>query len=357
MTKVFETISKRNHEQVIYCNDPSSGLKAIIAIHSTALGPALGGCRMYPYKNEEDALIDVLRLSKGMTYKASIANLNLGGGKSVIIADPKKDKSEVLLRSFGKFVNSLNGKYITAEDVGMSVHDMEYIRMETKHVTGIKRAMGGSGDPSILTALGVYIGMQAALKKKLNIVSMKDLKVGVQGLGKVGYYLCNHLKDAGAEIYGYDIDKNKLNKAIEDFGLIPISDDELLSMDLDIFSPCALGAIINPASIKTLKCSVIAGAANNQLEKESRDSKLLLKKGIMYVPDYVINAGGLMNVANELQGYNQEKARYQVEGIYYILMRIFDYAIANNISALEAANHLAERRISEFVRWNHKWMK
>ena len=357
MTKVFETISKRNHEQVIYCNDPSSGLKAIIAIHSTALGPALGGCRMYPYKNEEDALIDVLRLSKGMTYKASIANLNLGGGKAVIIADPKKDKSEVLLRSFGKFVNSLNGKYITAEDVGMSVHDMEYIRMETKHVTGIKRAMGGSGDPSILTALGVYIGMQAALKKKLNIISMKDLKVGVQGLGKVGYYLCNHLKDAGAEIYGYDIDKSKLNKAIEDFGLIPISNDELLSMDLDIFSPCALGAIINPTSIKTLKCSVIAGAANNQLEKESRDSKLLLKKGIMYVPDYVINAGGLMNVANELQGYNQEKALYQVKGIYYILMRIFEYAIANNISALEAANHLAERRINEFVRWNYKWMK
>ena len=357
MTKVFETISERNHEQVVYCNDPSSGLRAIIAIHNTALGPALGGCRMYPYKNEEDALIDVLRLSRGMTYKASIANLNLGGGKAVIIADPEKDKSEVLLRSFGKFVNSLNGKYITAEDVGMSVHDMEYIRMETEYVTGIKRAMGGSGDPSILTALGLYIGMQAALKKKLNILNMKGLKVGVQGLGKVGYYLCNHLKDAGAEIYGYDVDKNKLNKAIEDFGLIPISNDELLSMDLDIFSPCALGAIVNPNSIKTLKCSIIAGAANNQLEKESRDSKLLLKKGIMYVPDYVINSGGLMNVANELQGYNKEKARYQVEGIYHILMRIFDYAIANDISTLEAANHLAERRISEFVRWNHKWMK
>ena len=357
MTKVFETISERNHEQVVYCNDSGSGLKAIIAIHSTALGPALGGCRMYPYKNEEDALIDVLRLSRGMTYKASIANLNLGGGKAVIIADPEKDKSEVLLRSFGKFVDSLNGKYITAEDVGMSVHDMEYIRMETKHVTGIKRAMGGSGDPSILTALGLYIGMQAALKKKLNILNMNGLKVGIQGLGKVGYYLCNHLKDAGAEIYGYDVDKNRLNKAIEDFGLIPVSSDELLSMDLDIFSPCALGAVINPNSIKTLKCSIIAGAANNQLEREPRDSKLLLKKGIMYVPDYVINSGGLMNVANELQGYNQEKARYQVEGIYHILMRIFDYAIANDISTLEAANHLAERRISEFVRWNHKWMK
>ncbi len=261
------------------------------------------------------------------------------------------------INSFGKFVDSLNGKYITAEDVGMSVHDMEYIRMETEYVTGIKRAMGGSGDPSILTALGLYIGMQAALKKKLNILNMKGLKVGVQGLGKVGYYLCNHLKDDGAEIYGYDVDKNRLNKAIEDFGLIPISNDELLSMDLDIFSPCALGAIVNPNSIKTLKCSIIAGAANNQLEKESRDSKLLLKKGIMYVPDYVINSGGLMNVANELQGYNKEKARYQVEGIYHILMRIFDYAIANDISTLEAANHLAERRISEFVRWNHKWMK
>ena len=276
MTKVFETISERNHEQVVYCNDPSSGLKAIIAIHSTALGPALGGCRMYPYKNEEDALIDVLRLSRGMTYKASIANLNLGGGKAVIIADPEKDKSEVLLRSFGKFVDSLNGKYITAEDVGMSVHDMEYIRMETKHVTGIKRAMGGSGDPSILTALGLYIGMQAALKKKLNILNIKGLKVGIQGLGKVGYYLCNHLKDGGAEIYGYDVDKDKLNRATEDFGLIPVSNDELLSMDLDIFSPCALGAIVNPNSIKTLKCSIIAGAANNQLEKETRDSKLSL---------------------------------------------------------------------------------
>ena len=300
MTKVFETISERNHEQVVYCNDPSSGLKAIIAIHSTALGPALGGCRMYPYKNEEDALVDVLRLSRGMTYKASIANLNLGGGKAVIIADPEKDKSEVLLRSFGKFVDSLNGKYITAEDVGMSVHDMEYIRMETKYVTGIKRAMGGSGDPSILTALGLYIGMQAALKKKLNILNINGLKVGIQGLGKVGYYLCNHLKDGGAEIYGYDVDKDRLDKAIEEFGLIPVSNDELLSMELDIFSPCALGAIINPNSIKALKCSIIAGAANNQLEKEPRDSKLLLEKGIMYVPDYVINSGGLMNVANEL---------------------------------------------------------
>ena len=350
---IFEKVSKTNHEQVVYCNDESTGLKAIIAIHNTTLGPALGGCRMYPYKTEQEALVDALRLSRGMTYKASIANLNLGGGKAVIIGDPNSDKSEVLLRSFGNFVESLNGKYITAEDVGMSVHDMEFIRMETNHVTGIKRAMGGSGDPSILTALGVFVGMKAALKKRLGITSIRDLKVGIQGFGKVGYHLCSNLQKEGAIIYGYDIDKSKLDTVVDEFGVIPVSNKELIGLDLDVFSPCALGAIVNPETIKKMKCSVIAGAANNQLEKESRDSKLLLSKKIMYVPDYVINAGGLMNVANELQGYNKEKARYQVEGIYYILMRIFDYAATNNISTLEAANLLAERRINEFAKWNH----
>jgi leucine dehydrogenase len=350
---IFERVSKTNHEQVVYCNDESTGLKAIIAIHNTTLGPALGGCRMYPYKTEQEALVDALRLSRGMTYKASIANLNLGGGKAVIIGDPNSDKSEVLLRSFGNFVESLNGKYITAEDVGMSVHDMEFIRMETNHVTGIKRAMGGSGDPSILTALGVFVGMKAALKKRLGITSIRDLKVGIQGFGKVGYHLCSNLQKEGAIIYGYDIDKSKLDTVVDEFGVIPVSNKELISLDLDVFSPCALGAVVNPETIKKMKCSVIAGAANNQLEKESRDSKLLLSKQIMYVPDYVINAGGLMNVANELQGYNKEKARYQVEGIYYILMRIFDYAATNNISTLEAANLLAERRINEFAKWSH----
>ena len=354
MKKIFEIISDKNHEQVVYCNDPSSGLKAIIAIHNTILGPSLGGCRMYPYKSEDDALVDVLRLSRGMTYKAAISNLNLGGGKAVIIGDPNKDKSEVLLRSFGKFVDSLGGKYITAEDVGMSVHDMEFIRMETSHVTGVKRAMGGSGDPSILTALGVFVGMKAALKKRLNINSINGLKIGIQGFGKVGYYLCGHLKDAGADIFGYDIDQERLDTVIKEFGVKPVENDELISMDLDVFSPCALGAILNPESIEKLKCSVIAGAANNQLEDEERDSKLLQKREIMYVPDFVINAGGLINVANELQGYDKEKAKYQVEGIYYILTRIFDYALTNKISTLEAAKLLAERRIEEYYHWNKK---
>ena len=354
MSAIFETISDKNHEQVVYCNDPLSGLKAIIAIHNTVLGPALGGCRMYSYKSEDEALVDVLRLSKGMTYKASISNLNLGGGKAVIIGDPNTDKSEILLRSFGKFVQSLGGKYITAEDVGMSVHDMEYIRMETDHVTGIKRAMGGSGDPSILTALGVFVGMKAALKKRLNIQSIKGLKIGIQGFGKVGYYLSSHVQKEGAQVFGNDINKKALNKVVDEFGVIPVAGDELMSMDLDVFSPCAMGAVINPTSIENLKCSVIAGAANNQLEEEDRDAKLLKEKEIMYVPDYVINAGGLINVANELQGYNKEKAKYQVEGIYYILMRIFDYAANNNISTLEAANLLAERRIQDFIKWSHQ---
>ena len=354
MSAIFETISDKNHEQVVYCNDPLSGLKAIIAIHNTVLGPALGGGRMYPYKSEDEALVDVLRLSKGMTYKASISNLNLGGGKAVIIGDPNTDKSEILLRSFGKFVQSLGGKYITAEDVGMSVHDMEYIRMETDHVTGIKRAMGGSGDPSILTALGVFVGMKAALKKRLNIQSIKGLKIGIQGFGKVGYYLSSHLQKEGAQVFGNDINEKALNKVVDKFGVIPVAGDELMSMDLDVFSPCAMGAVINPTSIENLKCSVIAGAANNQLEEEDRDAKLLKEKEIMYVPDYVINAGGLINVANELQGYNKEKAKYQVEGIYYILMRIFDYAANNNISTLEAANLLAERRIQDFIKWSHQ---
>ena len=226
--------------------------------------------------------------------------------------------------------------------------------METEHVTGITRAMGGSGDPSILTALGVFVGMKAALKKRLNIQSLNGLKIGVQGFGKVGYYLCSHLKNEGAEIYGFDVNENSLERVKNEFDVIPVSEKELMSMNLDVFSPCAMGAIINPKTIESLKCSVIAGAANNQLEKEDRDSKLLQKKEIMYVPDYVINAGGLMNVANELKGYNKEKAKYQVEGIYYILMKIFDYAASNNISTLEAANLLAERRIQDYIKWNHQ---
>ena len=214
--------------------------------------------------------------------------------------------------------------------------------------------MGGSGDPSILTALGVFVGMKAALKKRLNIQSLNGLKIGVQGFGKVGYYLCSHLNNEGAEIYGHDINGESLERVKNEFGVNPVSADELMSMDLDVFSPCAMGAVINPTTIESLKCSVIAGAANNQLEKEDRDSKLLQEKEIMYVPDYVINAGGLMNVANELQGYNKEKAKYQVEGIYYILTRIFDYAANNNISTLEAANLLAERRIQDYIKWNHQ---
>lgn len=347
MNEIFEKISSYGHEQVVYCNDKNTGLKAIIAIHNTILGPSLGGCRMYPYQSDSAALEDVLRLSKGMTYKASISNLNLGGGKAVIIGDPKKVKTSELLKSFGRFVDTLNGRYITAEDVGMTVEDMEHIRSQTKHVTGITQSLGGSGDPSIFTALGVFIGMKAALKKKYQTESFDNLKVGIQGFGKVGYYLSKHLFEAGAKIYGFDVDQERLSIVCKEFEVTPIPNGDLMNLDLDIFSPCALGGIINPQTIQSLKCQIIAGAANNQLLDEKRESKTINDRNILYVPDYVINAGGLMNVANELTGYDSSKATKQVEGIYDTLLEIFNLSEHQNLSTIEAANLIAEKRIQD----------
>jgi len=347
MSNTFEKINSYGHEQVVYCNDNKTGLQAIIAIHNTVLGPSLGGCRMYPYQSESEALEDVLRLSRGMTYKASISNLNLGGGKAVIIGDPKKIKTKELLESFGRFVDTLNGRYITAEDVGMTVEDMEYIRSQTNHVTGITKSLGGSGDPSIFTALGVFIGMKAALKKKYQIESFKNLKVGIQGFGKVGYYLSKHLFEAGAQIYGFDVDQERMDLVSREFGVTSISNNDLMKLELDIFSPCALGGIINPQTLENLNCQIIAGAANNQLLNEKRESETINEKKILYVPDYVINAGGLMNVANELTGYDSKKATNQVEGIYETLLEIFDLSENQNLSTIDAANLLAEKRIQD----------
>ena len=350
---VFTAMEEKDHEQVAFFRDSDTGLKAIVAIHDTTIGPALGGCRMWDYATDEEALKDVLRLSRGMSYKAAIANLNLGGGKSVIIGNSKTDKSEMLFRSFGRFIEGLGGRYITAEDVGTSVKDMEWVRMETDYVTGISRALGGSGDPSPVTARGVYVGMKATVKKQLGKESLAGLKVGVQGLGHVGYYLCKYLNEAGAKLIVADLYEPSVKRVVDEFNAEVVGVDDIYDADMDVYAPCAMGATLNSDTIPRIKASVIAGAANNQLEKESRDSKLLLSKKIMYFPDYVINAGGLINVANELQGYNKEKAHYQVEGIYYILMRIFDYAATNNISTLEAANLLAERRVNEFIKWHH----
>ena len=347
--KIFKELNSRGHEQIAFFNDPYSGLKGIAAIHNTTLGPALGGCRMWNYKTEEEAIIDVLRLSKGMTYKASIAGLNLGGGKAVIIGDPKKDKTEKLFRSFGRFVEGLGGRYITAEDVGTNIHDMENVKIETNYVTGIAKSLGGSGDPSPVTAFGVYMGIKASVKEKLNKSSLNGLRISVQGLGHVGTHLVELLNKDGAEILVTDIDKKRINYIVEKYGCQYIDPKDIINQDVDIYAPCALGATINKDSIPHLRCKIIAGGANNVLQEADRDSQLLTKKNILYAPDYVINAGGLINVANELEGYDKEKAFNQAEKIYDTLMGVFKRAKKESITTTEAASLQAEDRIKKIA--------
>ena len=346
---IFQEIIDRGHEQVSYFHDPTLGLKGIVAIHNTVLGPALGGCRMWNYKSEKDALIDVLRLSKGMTYKAAIAGLNLGGGKAVIIGDPKSDKSEELFRSFGRFIEGLGGRYITAEDVGTSIKDMDHVRMETKYVTGISKSLGGSGDPSLLTSFGTYLGIKASVKFKYKKDSLDGLSIVVQGLGSVGMELVKYLSQDGMKIYAYDIDSERLGLAKEKYGVIPIGEDEVYDQDVDIYAPCALGATINDETIPRLKCNIIAGAANNVLKDPDRHARELLHKGILYAPDYAINAGGLINVYNELDDYNRERAFSQAEAIYDILMDIFYKSDKENIPTTIASDRKAEERINKIA--------
>lgn len=346
----FELISKHgDHEQVVFCNDPSVGLKAIIAVHNTALGPALGGTRMWNYKNEEEALIDVLRLSKGMTYKAAAAGLNLGGGKAVIIGDPKSAKSEGLFRAFGQFVNSLNGRYITAEDVGTNVTDMEHIFMETPWVTGIPKGFGGSGDPSPYTAHGVLMGIKAAAKEKLGKDNLKGVKVAVQGLGNVGSNLVKYLIEEGANVVVADIDQGRVKAMHDQFGCEVSNPDAILSVECDILAPCALGAVVNDNTITKLKTKVIAGGANNVLA-EARHGDQLRELGILYTPDYVINAGGLMNVFVELEGYSPDRAFDKTRKVYDNCMKVFEIAKRDNIGTHIAADRLAEERIKTIGR-------
>ena len=341
----FELIEKHGeHEQVVFCNDRTVGLKAIIAIHNTALGPALGGTRMWPYKNEDEALIDVLRLSKGMTYKAAAAGLNLGGGKAVIIGDSKTQKTEGLFRAFGQFVNSLNGRYITAEDVGTGVNDMEHVFMETPWVTGIPKDFGGSGDPSPYTAHGVLMGIKAALKFKFGSDDLKGKRVAVQGLGNVGTNLVKDLLADGAEVIVSDIDAAKVKKHVEKYQVRSVSPEEILFTDCDVLAPCALGALVNDNTIKKLKCQIIAGGANNVLA-EARHGDQLKELGILYAPDYVINAGGLMNVFVELEGYSHDRAFDKTRKVYDNCLQVFEIAKAENIGTHTAADRMAEKRL------------
>jgi leucine dehydrogenase len=345
--KVFELMKEMEHEQVVFCHDPHSKLKAIIAIHNTTLGPALGGTRMWNYNSDDDAVVDALRLSRGMTYKAAISGLNLGGGKAVIIGDPSL-KGEALWRRYGKFVNSLNGKYITAEDVNTSASDMEFIHQETKHVTGIPEYMGGSGDPSPFTAYGVFVGMKACAHKRWGNDSLSGKKVLVQGVGHVGHYLVGHLIEAGAKVYISDINKDRIKETTNKFNVEFIEPAEMLNVDMDIYAPCALGATINTESIPTLTCSIIAGAANNQLADEKIHGRQLIEKGIIYAPDFLINAGGLVNVAAEASGsYNREKVTNDVEKIYNRILAIFSLSEKEDITTQEAAIQIAQKRIDD----------
>jgi leucine dehydrogenase len=348
MLPVFENMENRGHEEVVFCNDKDTGLKAIIAVHNTTIGPALGGCRMWDYESEADALKDVLRLSRGMSYKAAIAGLNLGGGKAVILGNSKKDKNEILFRSFGRFVQGLAGRYITAEDVGTSVKDMEWVRMETRYVTGISRALGGSGDPSPVTALGTCSGIKATVKRKLGKDSLYGLKVGIQGLGHVGYHLCRYLYREGAKLYVTDIHEESIKRVVDEFGANAIGLDEIYDAEIDIYAPCALGATLNDDTIPKLKCSIVAGAANNQLKTEDIHAQMLKDRGILYAPDYAINAGGLINVANEIEGYNRERAFTQAEeGIYDTLMAIYKKSEEDDVTTHMAASKVAKKRISD----------
>ncbi|NLI69085.1 MAG: Glu/Leu/Phe/Val dehydrogenase [Bacilli bacterium] len=351
---LFEALERDGFEQVVFCNDVETGLKAIIAIHDTTLGPALGGVRMWNYNCEEEALHDVLRLAKGMTYKNAVAGLNLGGGKAVIIGDPKKDKSEALFRSFGRFVETLKGRYITAEDVGTFEEDMDYIHMETEYVTGTSRK--GAGDPSPVTALGIYYGMKQAAKEAFGSDSLKGLTIAVQGVGQVAYHLCKHLHEEGAELIVTDINEEAVERAVKEFAATSVKPDEIYDVDCDIFSPCALGGIINDETIPRLKAKVIAGSANNQLEKEEH-GRILHEKGILYAPDYVINAGGVINVAEELAGYNRQRALNKVKSIYNILETVFEISRQKNIPTSIAANELAEKRIKSMRKMKRLYLQ
>ena len=344
---VLGHMEQHDHEEVLFCYDRPTGLKAIIAIHNTTLGPALGGTRMWPYATEAEALNDVLRLSRGMTYKSSLAGLDLGGGKAVIIGDARTQKTEAMFRRFGQFVDSLNGRYITAEDVGMSVTEMVNIKKETQNVAGLPEEMGGSGDPSPVTAYGVYCGMKAAAKTAYGSDSLNGKKVSVQGAGNVGHGLVGHLIGEGAKVYLTDIHEEKLAAIKAEFPEVNIvSPDAIYDLDVDIYSPCALGATVNDETLKRLKCSVIAGAANNQLADEVVHGKAVMQKGILYAPDFLINAGGIINCAWERKGYNRKAALLQTEDIHHTALRIFKASSDLGIPTYLAANQAAEHRIA-----------
>lgn len=344
---VFEQMEKLGHQNVVFCNDSETGLKAIIAIHDTTLGPALGGTRMWTYATEKEALHDVLRLSRGMTYKAAITGLNLGGGKAVIIGDSRTDKTEAMMRRYGRFIKNLNGAFITAEDVGTNPKDMEYIRMETEHVTGVPESLGGSGDPSPVTAKGVFMGIKACVKEHFGNDSLAGKSIAVQGIGHVGENLVQLLREENAKVYVSDIDEDRLRRVAKKYGAEAVANHSIFDLDIDIYAPCALGATVNSETIERLNCAIIAGAANNQLADEQIHGKLLAEKGILYAPDYLINAGGLINCYSEIAGFSKKRTMQLAENIYDATRNVLKKSKTEKISTIEAANKIAEKRIED----------
>ena len=342
---IFEQLGTYGHEQVVFCHNRDVGLKAIIAIHNTVLGPALGGTRMWPYKSEQEALEDVLRLSRGMTYKNAVAGLNLGGGKAVIIGDPATDKSEALFRAFGQFVDSQGGRYITAEDVGIDVNDMEYVYRETQFVTGVHQVHGGSGDPSPFTAYGTLQGLMAALNRRFGDEEIGKYSYAVQGLGHVGMEFAKLLSERGAKLFVTDISPERVERAVSELGAEAVGPDEIYDVGVDVYSPCALGGTVNESTLPRLKAKVICGAANNQLASNAIGDEVA-RRGILYSPDYAVNAGGVMNISLEIDGYNRERAMRMMRTIYHNLTRIFEIAERDGIPTYQAADRLAEERIA-----------
>ncbi len=344
---VFSLSDFADHEQVVFVSDDKSGLKAIIAIHNSHLGPALGGCRMWPYATEEEAIRDVLRLSRGMTYKSAMANLQLGGGKSVIIGNPRTHKTPELLAAFARAIEQLNGRYIAAEDSGTSVADMKYMAQLTPHVAGIvdKPSDQGtrSGDPSPATAYGVFVGIKAAVQEKLGRDSLAGLRIAIQGVGNVGRDLARQLKAAGAQLWITDIHREPLLQAGKEMGASVVAPDEIFGLDVDVFAPCALGAVLNDRTIPQLKAAIVAGAANNQLA-EPRHGLALMKRDILYAPDYVINAGGIIDVYHERTGFERATLIAHIDGIHDTLREIFERARKEARPTCEVADAIAEER-------------
>ena len=345
---MFDRIGPDDYEQVVFCHDRGTGLRAIVAVHSTRLGPALGGTRFYPYPSEAEGLEDVLRLARGMTYKAAAAGLDLGGGKAVIFGDPARDKHEALLRAYGRYVDALGGRYLTAEDVGTTQDDMDVVRRETRFVTGVSRELGGSGDPSAATAYGVLWAMKAVARHLWGDTSLVGRHVAVAGVGKVGAALVGHLVEEEARVTVADVTPGAVERAVTEAGAEAVGVEKIHAVDCDIYAPCALGGALRAETIAELRCAAVVGSANNQLADGVASARLLAEAGVLYAPDFVANAGGLINIAEELApgGYRPDRARPAVQRIFDTVTSVLQAAEVDGVTTAEAADRLAENRIA-----------